>query len=64
MFTRAGRPSDQFVSPYPNVNASMAANGGAYPPDMSVLVKARPGGQIIFTQFLWVTKSRLQDVFR
>ncbi|MFL2889852.1 MAG: cytochrome c1 [Pelagibacteraceae bacterium] len=44
MFTRPGRPSDKFKSPYPNVNASMAANGGAYPPDMSVLVKARPGG--------------------
>ena len=44
MFTRPGRPSDKFVSPYPNVNASIAANGGAYPPDMSVLVKARPGG--------------------
>jgi len=44
MFERPGRPSDKFVSPYPNVNASMAANGGAYPPDMSVLVKARPGG--------------------
>ena len=44
MFTRSGRPSDKFKSPYPNVNASIAANGGAYPPDMSVLVKARPGG--------------------
>ena len=44
MFVRPGRPSDKFVSPYPNVNASMAANGGAYPPDMSVLVKARSGG--------------------
>jgi ubiquinol-cytochrome c reductase cytochrome c1 subunit len=44
MFIRSGRPSDKFVSPYPNVNASKAANGGAYPPDMSLLVKARPGG--------------------
>ena len=44
MFTRSGRPSDKFVSPYPNVNAAAAANGGAYPPDMSVLVKARKGG--------------------
>ena len=44
MFTRPGRPSDKFKSPYPNVNAATAANGGAYPPDMSVLVKARPGG--------------------
>tara|TARA_B100001029_G_scaffold164291_1_gene155021 strand:- start:30 stop:617 length:588 start_codon:yes stop_codon:yes gene_type:complete len=44
MFTRPGRPSDKFVSPYPNVQAAIAANGGAYPPDMSVLVKARKGG--------------------
>ena len=44
MFTRPGRPSDKFVSPYPNVNAATAANGGAYPPDMSVLVKSRKGG--------------------
>ena len=44
MFTRPGRPSDKFVSPYPNSNAARAANGGAYPPDMTVLVKARKGG--------------------
>ena len=44
MFTRPGRPSDKFVSPYPNVQAATAANGGAYPPDMSVLAKARAGG--------------------
>ena len=41
MFTRPGRPSDKFVSPYPNVNAAAAANGGAYPPDMSVLSKSK-----------------------
>ena len=44
MFTRPGRPSDKFVSMYPNVEAATAANGGAYPPDMSVLAKARKGG--------------------
>ncbi len=44
MFTRPGRPSDRFVSMYPNVEAATAANGGAYPPDMSVLVKSRKGG--------------------
>ena len=44
MFTRPGRPSDKFKNPYPNVQAATAANGGAYPPDMSVLVKARKGG--------------------
>ena len=36
--------SDKFTKPYPNVEASTAANGGAYPPDMSVLAKARAGG--------------------
>ena len=44
MFNRSGRLSDKFVKPYPNVQASTAANGGAYPPDMSVLAKARAGG--------------------
>ena len=44
MFTRLGRLSDKFVKPYPNVEASTAANDGAYPPDMSVLAKARKGG--------------------
>jgi ubiquinol-cytochrome c reductase cytochrome c1 subunit len=44
MYERPGRPSDHFVNPYPNDNAAIAANGGAYPPDMSVLAKARTGG--------------------
>jgi len=44
MFMRPGRLSDKFVKPYPNVEASTVANGGAYPPDMSVLAKARAGG--------------------
>ena len=44
MFTRPGKLSDKFVMPYDNVKAAQAANGGAYPPDMSVLVKARKGG--------------------
>ena len=44
MFERPGKPSDKFVKPYDNVKAAQAANGGAYPPDMSVLVKARGGG--------------------
>ena len=44
MFTRPGKLSDKFVMPYENIKAAQAANGGAYPPDMSVLVKARSGG--------------------
>jgi len=44
MFTRPAKLSDKFVMPYANIEASKAANGGAYPPDMSVLAKARKGG--------------------
>ena len=44
MFTRPARLSDKFVNPYRNVKEAMSLNGGAYPPDMSVLVKARSGG--------------------
>jgi cytochrome c1 len=41
MFERAPRPSDRFPSPHANVEAAKAANGGAAPPDFSVLAKAR-----------------------
>ena len=44
MFTRSAKLSDKFVMPFANVKAAQAANGGAYPPDMSVLAKARSGG--------------------
>ena len=44
MFIRPARLSDNFVGPFTNEKEAKAANGGAYPPDMSVLVKARKGG--------------------
>lgn len=44
MFERAGLPSDHIPGPYNNEKAARAANAGAYPPDMSLLVKARPDG--------------------
>ena len=44
MYTRSAKLSDKFVNPYSNEKAAQAANGGAYPPDMSVLAKARSGG--------------------
>ena len=44
MFLRPAKLSDKFVMPYDNIKAAQASNGGAYPPDMSVLVKARGGG--------------------
>lgn len=43
MFERPGLPSDVLPSPFPNDNAARAANGGAHPPDLSLLTKARPG---------------------
>lgn len=44
MFKRPARPSDRFVSPFANDNAARAANNGALPPDLSLIVDARPGG--------------------
>jgi len=42
--TRKGTPADRLPSPYPNEAAARAGNGGAYPPDLSVMAKARHGG--------------------
>ena len=44
MFERPGRVADRFRRPFPNEQAARAANNGAYPPDLSVLTKARPDG--------------------
>jgi len=44
MFDRPGIPSDRFVSPFANDEAARAANGGALPPDLSLIVKARGDG--------------------
>jgi ubiquinol-cytochrome c reductase cytochrome c1 subunit len=41
MFEREGRPADRWPSPFPNKQAAAAANGGAIPPDFSVIAKAR-----------------------
>ena len=50
MFMRPALPSDRFPDPYPNVEASRAANGGAYPPDLSLITKARAGWTGTFNQ--------------
>ena len=36
--------SDNFVNPYPNEEAAKAFNNGAYPPDLTLIVKARKDG--------------------
>jgi ubiquinol-cytochrome c reductase cytochrome c1 subunit len=42
--TRPGILADYFPDPFPNENAARAANNGALPPDLSMVVKAREGG--------------------
>lgn len=44
MFTRTALPSDRYPSPFENANAAKAANNGAYPPDLSLITKARFNG--------------------
>jgi ubiquinol-cytochrome c reductase cytochrome c1 subunit len=44
MFDRPGRPSDKFAAPFANDNAARASNGGALPPDLSLIIKSRHDG--------------------
>ncbi|MEM6682646.1 MAG: cytochrome c1 [Pseudomonadota bacterium] len=44
MYFRAAKPSDYIPGPYANVQQARAANGGAMPPDLSLITKARPHG--------------------
>lgn len=47
---RPGTSADKFPSPFPNEAAARASNGGAYPPDLSVMAKARhEGPQYIYS---------------
>ena len=57
MYERAGRPSDRFRSPFPNPQAARVANNGAYPPDLSVIAKARNGG----ADYLYALLTGYQD---
>ncbi|MDH3196201.1 MAG: cytochrome c1 [Hyphomicrobiales bacterium] len=41
MFQRPAWPSDRLPAPFDNEAAAMAANNGAYPPDLSLIAKAR-----------------------
>jgi len=42
---RPAMPSDHFVKPFANDKAARAANNGALPPDLSLMAKAREGGE-------------------
>ena len=45
VLTRPGILADAFPPPFPNENAARANNSGALPPDLSMIVKAREGGE-------------------
>ena len=50
MFDRPASPADRFVSPYPNNEAARAANNGALPVDLSLIIKARhDGGNYVYS---------------
>ena len=61
---RSATLADHFPPPYPNENAARANNGGALPPDLSMIVKAREGGPqyvySILTGFHGQTAGRFQ----
>ncbi|MEO1137281.1 MAG: cytochrome c1 [Pseudomonadota bacterium] len=44
MFQRPALPSDRFPGPFPNEQIARLANNNAYPPDLSLITKARHGG--------------------
>jgi len=57
MFERPARLSDHFRRPFPNDQAARAANNGALPPDLSVMVKARADG----ADYLYALLTGYQD---
>ena len=60
MFERPGRLADKFPAPFPNENAARAANGGAYPPDLSLMAKARKYDRG-FPQFIFDFFTQFQE---
>ncbi|HEU4805831.1 MAG TPA: cytochrome c1 [Nitrobacter sp.] len=60
MFERPGRIADAFPAPFPNENAGRTANGGAAPPDLSLIAKAR-GYERGFPQFIFDAFIQFQE---
>ncbi|MGO3929430.1 cytochrome b N-terminal domain-containing protein [Rhodopseudomonas pseudopalustris] len=60
MFDRPRRLADPFPSPYPNEAAARFSNGGAAPPDLSVITKAR-SYERGFPQFLIDLVTQFQE---
>lgn len=58
MFERPGRPADYFPKPFANVEAARYANNGAYPPDLSLITRARADG----TNYLYALMTGYAEV--
>jgi cytochrome c1 len=52
MFDRPALPSDRLPAPFANAEAARAANNGAFPPDLSLIAKARAGWPGTFNQLI------------
>lgn len=48
MFKRPGKINDYLPAPYPNEDAAAAANNGAAPPDLSLIVLGREGNEVSY----------------
>lgn len=59
---RPGLPADRFPAAYPNEIAARAANNNAVPPDLSLIVKARHGGDDYIASLL--TGYRNPETYR
>ena len=56
LFERPAKPSDRFVSPFSNEQEARVSNNGSYPPDLSVITKAKKHGpDYIFNLLLGYT---------
>jgi ubiquinol-cytochrome c reductase cytochrome c1 subunit len=63
MFERPALPSDKFVGPFENDNQARSANGGALPPDLSLMVKARGDGANYIYSLLRGYNDNIPDHF-
>ena len=57
LFERPARPSDRFIPPFSNEQEARVSNNGSYPPDLSVITKAKKRGpDYIFSLLLGYTE--------
>ena len=63
VITRPGIPADRFPPIFPNDAAAAASNGGAIPPELSVMVKARAGGADYLYNLMMAYDQKMPEDF-